>query len=174
MKSELMMIKEKITGVDVSYYFICHRKLWLFSHNIQMENENQNVQIGRQLHEDRYKRQKKDITILDTINIDFLKKEEQIVIHEIKKSKKMEKAHKYQMYFYLDFLLLHGVEAKGELNYPLLNQKVSLELTDEIRLELEEIYREIKTIVSGALPDKKKKNYCTKCAYYEFCFCDEI
>lgn len=165
---------KKITGVDISYYFICYRKLWLFNHKIQMENDHQNVRIGRQIHETRYKRQRKNIAILDTISIDFVKKGEQIVIHEIKKSKKMEKAHKYQLFFYLDFLLKYGVEATGELNYPLLNQKVLLELTDEVRIELKEIYREITKIVSGILPGMKKRSYCTKCAYYEFCFCDEI
>ncbi|MCG3257647.1 MAG: CRISPR-associated protein Cas4 [Candidatus Heimdallarchaeota archaeon] len=173
-EDKLYIAKSKITGLLISYYFICKRKMWLFSHKISFELEHQNVQIGKQLHKNRYKRQKKDITIFDTINIDFIKKGEQIVLHEIKKSKKMEKAHKYQMYFYLDFLLKHGVEAKGEINYPILNQRISLKLTDEIRLELEEIYQGIRETVSGDLPRKRKKSYCKKCAYYEFCFCDEI
>ncbi len=28
----------RITGVKIAYYFICHTKLWLFSHNIAEGN----------------------------------------------------------------------------------------------------------------------------------------
>lgn len=168
-----MRTEPKITGVQISYYFICHRKLWLFKHNIKMEYEDQNVQIGKHLHEDRYPRDKKNVSILNTINVDFVKIGDEIIIHEIKKSKKMEKAHEYQLYFYLDFLRRHGVDAKGEINYPLLRRTQSLELNDDIIHELENIYDEIHEIVTGSLPPVEKKKICKKCAYYEFCFGDE-
>ena len=29
----------KINGTQINYYFICKTKLWLFSHNIQLEDE---------------------------------------------------------------------------------------------------------------------------------------
>ena len=38
---------DRITGVMVYYYFVCRRKLWYFCHDINMENENENVMIGR-------------------------------------------------------------------------------------------------------------------------------
>ncbi len=28
---------DDLTGVEISYYFICPTKLWLFHHNIQLE-----------------------------------------------------------------------------------------------------------------------------------------
>ena len=31
------------TGTQVNYYFICKRKLWYFSNNIEMESESNNV-----------------------------------------------------------------------------------------------------------------------------------
>ncbi len=157
----------------MSYYFICHRKLWLFTHNIQLERGEENVEIGRHLHEDRYPRDKKNVSILNTINVDFVKKRDGVIIHEIKKSKKMEKAHSYQLYFYLDFLRRHGVDAKGEINYPLLRRVVPVELDEDVIDELETIYSNIHDIVNGSLPPVKKKNICKKCAYYEFCFGDE-
>jgi len=43
-----------ITGVKVNYYFICKTKLWLFSHNIQMEKESEDVLMGKLLYESRY------------------------------------------------------------------------------------------------------------------------
>ena len=62
----------KITGVMYSYYFLCHRKLWLFAHNINMEQESEAVFIGKLIDEDTYKREKKHILIDDKINIDYI------------------------------------------------------------------------------------------------------
>lgn len=41
------MTKGKITGIMLYYYFVCKRKLWLFYNGISMEDENENVQIGK-------------------------------------------------------------------------------------------------------------------------------
>ncbi|MCX8009875.1 MAG: CRISPR-associated protein Cas4, partial [Ignavibacteria bacterium] len=32
-----------ITGTHIQYFFVCHRKLWLFAHNIQLEQESDEV-----------------------------------------------------------------------------------------------------------------------------------
>lgn len=91
-----MLDKEALfTGTQVNYYFICHRKLWLFSHNIAMEKESDVVTMGKILHEESYKKVEKDV-MMERIAIDFVEKKGRIVIHEVKKSKKMEKAHVYQ------------------------------------------------------------------------------
>ena len=62
--------KESITGVQAAYYMICRRKLWLFSHQISMEQTSQRVQLGKLLHESSYKRKMKEIG-LENIKIDF-------------------------------------------------------------------------------------------------------
>jgi len=72
----------RITGVKIDYYHICHTKLWLFSHNITLEAGHENVEIGKQLHEDRYKRDGKDVTIDNTISIDFVRRGSSIELHE--------------------------------------------------------------------------------------------
>ena len=41
------MSSPTFTGTQVNYYAVCKRKLWLFSHDIEMEREN--VQIGKNL-----------------------------------------------------------------------------------------------------------------------------
>ncbi len=48
----------KINGTQINYYFICKTKLWLFSHNIQLEDEHENVKLGKFLHETSFKREK--------------------------------------------------------------------------------------------------------------------
>lgn len=164
----------RITGVKVTYYFICHTKLWLFSHNIAMEKEHDNVNIGKQLHEDRYKRDSKEITIDQTISIDFIRKGDTIVLHEIKKTKSMEEAHRWQMLYYLYYLKSKGIEAKGEINYPLVSRKEEIVLLEKDESEMENVINDIRKIVMGRMPQPKKINICKKCAYYEFCFGDEV
>ena len=53
----------RVTGVMINYYFICKRKLWYFSHGIQMEQEHDNVIIGKLIDENSYGREKKHILI---------------------------------------------------------------------------------------------------------------
>ena len=37
----------KLTGVEVSYYIVCKRKLWLFSNYLQFEEFSDYVEIGK-------------------------------------------------------------------------------------------------------------------------------
>ena len=62
-------MKEKVTGTMVYYYFVCKRKLWYFSNEINMESENESVILGKLLDEGSFKRDEKHINIDDTINI---------------------------------------------------------------------------------------------------------
>ncbi|MDV0447844.1 hypothetical protein MsAg5_17610 [Methanosarcinaceae archaeon Ag5] len=172
-----LSMNTSITGVKVSYYFICRTKLWLFSHNIQLERENDNVQIGKDLNEDRYSRDKKDITIDQTISVDFIEKSkdgDKLILHEIKKSQSMEEAHDWQMLYYLYYFKTKGVPAEGELNYPLVSKTKKVILTPEKETKMAEIMDNILKIISGKLPTPQKKQICPKCAYYEFCFGDDV
>src|SRR3989304_5315194 len=139
----------RITGVKIAYYFICHTKLWLFSHNITLEKENDNVNIGKLLHEDRYKRDSKEITIDQTISIDFIRKGNNIVLHEIKKTKSMEKAHRWQMLYYLYYLKSKGVSATGEINYPLVSRKEEIVLLEKDESDMENVITDIRKIAMG-------------------------
>ncbi len=163
-----------IRGTQVNYYFICHTKLWLFSHFIQMENTSELVALGKLLHEQAYSRAKKDEMIDNTISIDFIRKKGSLELHEIKKSNRMEKAHVYQMMYYLWYLKKRGVQAYGIIDYPKLRRRVRVDLTEEKKKELGEILKKIKEIVSmPAPPQPKRKSICSKCSYVEFCFCEE-
>ncbi len=164
----------RISGVKIAYYFICRTKLWLFSHNITLEKENDNVNIGKLLHENRYKRDSKEITIDQTISIDFIRKGDSIVLHEIKKTKKMEEAHHWQMLYYLFYLKSKGIVASGEINYPLISKRDEVVLSEKDESDIENVMSEIRKIVTGRMPSPKKVKICPKCAYFEFCFGDEI
>lgn len=63
----------RITGTMLYYYFVCQRKLWYFINDIRMEQEDENVLLGKLLDESSYGREDKQILIDDTVNIDFIK-----------------------------------------------------------------------------------------------------
>ncbi|RUM50089.1 MAG: hypothetical protein DSY47_02555 [Hydrogenothermus sp.] len=39
MKQEINFEELKVNGIKVNYYYICHRKLWLFDRNLSMEDK---------------------------------------------------------------------------------------------------------------------------------------
>ena len=99
----MMRMLYKINGTQINYYFICKTKLWLFSHNIQLEHESENVKLGKLLHEDSFKREK-DYLIDNLINVDFIKISDSIEIHEVKKTEKMDNSHEFQLLYYMFYL----------------------------------------------------------------------
>ncbi|RLB90236.1 MAG: CRISPR-associated protein Cas4 [Deltaproteobacteria bacterium] len=159
----------KYTGTQMNYYFVCHRKLWLFTNDIRFEDENEYVQLGRLIDENTYRRNKKQIEI-GKIKIDFI--DNKGVIHEIKKSNKIEKAHIQQVKYYIYTLRKMGVEnITGEIDYPKLKKRKTVLLTTEDEKELESIFVDIQGILDKPKPPGViKKTICKKCAYYEFCF----
>ncbi len=62
-----------ITGLMVYYYEVCKRKLWYFVNEIQLEENNSNVILGKLLEENTYTRDEKKINIDGVINIDFIR-----------------------------------------------------------------------------------------------------
>lgn len=160
----------KYTGTQINYYFICKRKLWYFSNYIQMEQESELVELGKFIHETSYQREKKEIMVDDTIVIDFAGGDK--IIHEVKKSNKIEEAHIWQLKYYLYYLKQKGVlNVTGELNYPKLKMIEKISLTDNDEKELKKILANINEIISQKVPPHAiNKSFCKKCAYYEFCY----
>ncbi len=157
------------TGSEINYYFVCKRKLWLFSHNIELESDSDLVLQGKLLHEHSYKRKLKEISI-DRIKIDFIEKTNEV--HEVKRSRKIEAAHEYQLLYYLYYLKKHaGLDTKGVLNYPLLKKTVKIELTSAKEKELQQILQKMDQITElDKPPEAKWISYCKSCAYSELCW----
>ncbi|MCD6205057.1 MAG: CRISPR-associated protein Cas4 [Candidatus Marinimicrobia bacterium] len=159
-----------VSGTHIEYYFFCKRQLWLFSHHLNREHESDIVKLGRIIHEDSYEREKKEIRIGENLVLDFADVKAR-VIHEVKKSNKMENAHKWQLKYYLYCLHEWGIkDFKGELNYPKLRQTVPVELRETDIQKLEQALVDINKIIAGPAPYPVKTKACLKCAYYEYCF----
>jgi|YelNatPaOPRAMG01_1025707.scaffolds.fasta_scaffold08043_3 CRISPR-associated exonuclease Cas4 len=165
--------KAIFTGTQVAYYVVCPTKLWLFSHFMVQEKNSDLVQLGKLLQQISYRETNKDLIVDQKIVIDFIKKGDKLILHEVKKSSKLEEAHVAQLAYYLYFLKNEkGIETtKGIINYPKERKIVEVELTQEKEKEIEEILQKIKEILSLQKPPKPKyKKYCRKCAYFELCF----
>ena len=163
-------------GIKVNYFIHCKTQLWLFSYYICMERESELVAIGKILESMFFREERlKNVMIDLKISLDFVKNDGKLVIKDVKKSSKFEKAHYYQMIYYLWYLKnVKGVSnIEGVITYPREKRvlKVKLEKEDEKEIEyiLEKI-REISAKEKPPLPTYKK--YCRKCAYFEFCFGD--
>ena len=166
----------KATGTQVNYFGICHRKLWLFSHNIEMERENENVQIGKLIGEKSYGRERKEVNIDNRIVIDWVESrvlaDGTLLIHETKKSRSFDSAHRLQVLYYIYYLKQKGVAARGEIDYPLLKKTEKVELDGEAENEVLRVLAGIQSVIEMpvAPPRLENKRLCEKCAYFELCW----
>ncbi|MBC2042200.1 CRISPR-associated protein Cas4 [Listeria welshimeri] len=160
----------RISGTHVYYYFVCKRKLWCFFKEIRMEHLDENVQLGKLLDESSYNREKGQVMIDETVNIDFIK--DWKVLHEVKKSQAIEEAGIWQLKYYMYFLKQKGIIIeKGVVDYPKLRQRKMVFLTTEDEREIEKILVDIEIITSSSKPPTLiDKPLCKKCAYYEYCY----
>jgi CRISPR-associated exonuclease Cas4 len=160
----------------INYYHICKRKLWLFANEIRMEHTSERVAEGKLIEKTSYLQRSDKYTELE-INgskIDFYDARNK-VIHEIKKSDKMETAHEWQLKYYIWLLLQDGITAvKGILEYPKLRQTKEVILTEhDIQLLQQDVINIQELIHSPTCPLRTKKGICKHCAYYDFCWIDE-
>jgi CRISPR-associated exonuclease Cas4 len=167
----------KLSGTHFNYYQVCRRKLWLFANGITMEHTSDLVYEGKLLHETTYPQRPERYTELeiDGIKIDFYDARNKI-IHEIKKSDRMETAHEWQVKYYIYVLEQNGVEGvKGILEYPALRHTGEVFLTDEDRKKIVEMKGDMLEIMeSEKCPALLDSKICSPCSYYEFCYAGEI
>jgi len=165
-----------LTATHINYYMVCKRKLWLFSNGINMEHTSDIVAEGKLIHETTYPQRSERYSELeiDGSVIDFYDAKNKI-IHEIKKSDKVEKAHEWQVKYYIWLLKKNGVDgATGIIEYPKLRETTKVELTDEDAVSLEKMVAEIEQIVaSETCPQGIEAKICKNCSYYEFCYVNE-
>ena len=164
------------TGTQVNYYGVCQRKLWLFTRGVEMEREHENVQLGRLLDQESYRREQKAIALDERIVIDWIETkvnpDGSLTLHEVKKGRSVEEAHRLQMLYYLYYLKAKGVHAHGQIDYPLLKKSERIELTPEAEAELRAALQDIERIVNSdeVPPRLTKKRFCEQCAFFELCW----
>lgn len=158
-----------ITGVHINYLYVCRRKLWLFTNNINMEHNSENVDIGNLYDERTFSRKVKGQSV-DGIKVDFCEKSKKLV-NEIKKSSSFSAAHEKQLKFYLLVLKSRGLEARGTVHFIEEHRSKEVELRYEDEQSLEKDISEIRKIINEEKAEKAVyKKYCKSCSYYDLCF----
>ncbi len=161
----------QVRGVEINYYFVCKKKLWFFTHEMNMEYNSTLVEMGKEVHTSSYLRDRKEIMIDNLICLDFVEKE--LVVNETKLSKSMEEATRFQLMYYLYYLESKGVEGlRGVIRYPRAKKSEEIILTQKDKEVIDEVIKDIYRIKDmSSPPSAAKERKCNKCSYYEFCFC---
>ena len=166
-----------INATYINIYNVCKRELWLHANEIRFEHTSDIVYDGKLIHEDSYPQRssKYEEIEIDGIKVDYYDTKNK-VIHEIKRSNKIELAHEWQLKYYMYVFEQHGVtDVKGILEYPTLRKTQSVVLSDVDRDRIKEIIADIDKIISSEeCPPLQKKGICKSCSYYEFCFTKEV
>lgn len=166
-----------ITGTHIAYLHTCSRKLWLFANGIQMEHTSQVVAEGKLIAETTYLDRARKYTELelDGIKIDYYDAKNQ-VIHEVKKSDKVEHAHFAQVKYYLYILIKNGIDSPSAiLEYPKMKQRQIVEWEESDMAEVEKWKRKCYSIIhQDVCPPLLKKSICKKCSYFDFCYAGEV
>ena len=161
----------KVNGTLVNYYFHCRRQCYLFGNRMNMEDNSEEVKIGKAIHEERNNRENTELAI-ENIRLDKLTGE---YLTELKKSDADPVAAKWQLLYYLKVLKEKGLERKGKLEFAEKNKTgkktVLLELTGDTEKELLGYISEIEDLLEqDKIPPVLNSGSCKKCAYYEYCY----
>lgn len=150
-----------------------------------MEHTSELVADGGLLHETSYPQRaermqevkisyslSKEIDLLG--QIDFYDQRKQI-IHETKRSNKIEKAHEWQSKFYIYLFELNGINnIKAILEYPKLRITSEVLCTEKDKEYLNTVFLKIIAIIrSPDCPPTINSSICKSCSYYELCYVQE-
>lgn len=162
----------KVNGTLMNYYFHCKRQCYLHGNRMNLEDNSENVRIGKAIHEEKAAGSSNSEIAIENIKLDKLTAE---YLTEIKKSDADEEAAKWQLYYYLYVLKTKGIVRKGRLQFVEKNKKDSktliLKLTPEIEKQLNTYVDKIEDLLEqDTIPPVLNESKCKKCAYYEYCY----
>lgn len=173
-----------INATLINLYHVCPRECWLHANGVRMETTSDTVADGKLLHEASYPQRAEkysEIGLSATVDnielagkIDFYDAKEQI-IHEIKRSNKVESAHTWQVKYYIWLLKLNEIGgAKGLIEYPRLRERLEIVFTAADEAYLKEAVNIISRLIDkDTCPPKIHAKICKSCSYYELCYIGE-
>ena len=160
----------KITGTIINYYLHCKRQCWLFMKKINLEDNSEEVRIGRVLHENKSTTQNAEVAI-DNIKTDKITDK---YIVEYKKSDADLEATIMQVKYYMYILNQKGIKKDGKIEVFEKNKQNNkihyIENNEQINNEINELKKEIEILYNMKIPPKQQReNKCKKCAYSDYC-----
>lgn len=160
----------KITGTIINYYLHCKRQCWLFMKKINLEDNSEEVRIGRVLHENKNNSENSEVEI-DNIKTDKITDK---YIVEYKKSDADMQATIMQVKYYMYVLNQKGIKKDGKVEVfekNKQNKKIYyIENNKQIDEEIEKLKKDIESLYNMSIPPKQEQeNKCKKCAYNDYC-----
>jgi CRISPR-associated exonuclease Cas4 len=160
-----------MTGTLMNYYIHCKRQCWLHGNRINLEDNSEEVKIGKAIHDVKAKEGERTEVTVENIKIDKITRD---YLVEIKKSDADFEAVKWQVLYYLKILKQKGIDRKGKIEFVEKNKgsrKTYFVDLEEDELErLDQYEREIiKLIDEPSPPSFTFEKKCLKCAYYSYC-----
>ena len=159
-----------VTGTFINYYFVCKTKLWLHANRINLEDNSEDVRIGKVLQE--ISEEKVNEVSLENIKVDKITKD---YIIEVKKIDSDLEAAKWQLLFYLYKLKQKGIVKKGRLEVFEKNRqnkkRFEVVLDSKSEEKLVKVLQGLQTLITAPTPPAPKyEKKCKKCAYFAYCF----
>jgi CRISPR-associated exonuclease Cas4 len=165
-----------ITATLINLYHVCKREMWLHANGVRMEHNSVIVADGKLLHETSYPQRAEKYSEIEIhgSKIDFYDAKNK-VIHELKRSDKMEAAHEWQLKYYIFLLEQNGVAGvTGLLEYPKLKETKTITLSEADKVYLGLVINKINAIAENEhCPPLLNEKICKSCSYYDFCYCTE-
>lgn len=165
-----------INATLINLHNVCKRELWLHANCIRFEYTSELVYDGKLIHENSYPQRSERYEELevDGCKIDFYDARNKI-IHEIKRSDKVEQAHEWQVKYYIYVLEQNGIEGvTGLLEYPTLRHTAKVVITEDDRKKIKAMEQDILRIIQADdCPPVINSRICKNCSYYEFCYVSE-
>lgn len=162
----------KMTGTLINYYFHCKRQCYLLGNRLNLEDNSEDVRIGKVLHELKAEGKKNTEIAIENVKVDKITDD---YLVEVKKSDADLNAVIWQVLLYLQILKEKGIIKKGKIE--VIEKKKTdskihyVELTEEKEEQLAKLKVEInELLISQDIPEVINKLTCKKCAYYEYCY----
>ena len=104
----------QVNGTLMNSYFYCKRQCYLLGNRLNLQDDSEQVKIGREIHKQLAEGKKNTEIVIDNIRLDELTKDYAI---EIKKSDAGAEGARWQLLFYLSILKSKGILRKGKLEF---------------------------------------------------------
>ncbi len=158
----------EIGGTLIRSFVTCSTQLWYFSHGINLDYDNEDMLIGREIHRTGFARYLKERQS-GPIKIDVFRKN---MIVEVKKSGSNMEATIWQTKYYMWYMKrIHGISMKAKIYIPSEKRSIPVTLEEGDGEIIEEMIAEIEKIRSSNIPPvPERKPICKRCSYYELCW----
>jgi CRISPR-associated exonuclease Cas4 len=160
-----------INGLLFQHIVLCPTRTWLHYHRIDCAHLNRHMQAGLLLHETAYGGEAAEPFFGFGIAPDMLNFKK-LEISEVKKSKSREDATISQLTFYIAVMQQATQQPwYGIVRYPNSRRTKRIEMTEDRRINLQQVFTQIKTVIAQSQPPAKTdKPLCKHCSYRMLCW----